>query len=294
MTIENLLKDYNIPTYNQGKNWQPGWINIQCCMPGCTDTSNHGGFNIAGNYYNCWKCGHHSLNDVISTLLGIKWYEAKQLLESYKSASNSQISTKKQALAKECKFPINTHDCTGQHGKYLCKRRFDLAKISREWHIQGTGPIGPYKFRIIIPIYFDGKLVSYQGRDITGRSKLRYKACETRNEVIHHKHIVYGIDHVKNRKAVIVEGVFDVWRLGYGAVSTFGTEVTNEQVLLLADRLDVAYIAFDDKEAEDKADSLANRLIALGVEVYKLMIFGAEDPAELSELEARKIMKLIK
>ena len=107
MSIEQLLKDYNIPIDNGGKNWQPGWVNIRCQMPGCTDTSNHGGFNIAGNYYNCWKCGHHSLNDVISTLLGIKWHEARELLKSYKSDFNEHINTKKQALAKKCKLPIN-------------------------------------------------------------------------------------------------------------------------------------------------------------------------------------------
>jgi len=292
MSIENLLKDYNIPTSTGGKNWQPGWIQISCCM--CQDNSFHGGFNIAGNYYNCWKCGNHRIVDVISQLLGIKWYEAKDLINQYTNASivDLALKDKKKAQAKEIEWPANCHSISGKHKKYLIKRNFNSDKIWRDWGIQGTGPIGPYKFRIIIPIYFDGKLVSYQGRDITGRSDLRYKACPIEKEVIHHKHLVYGIDHVKNRKAVIVEGVFDVWRLGYGAVSTFGTEVTNEQVILLADRLDKAYICFDEG-AEFKANELGGRLIALGVDV-ELITIDAEDPAELSDLEASKIMKLIK
>ena len=293
MSIENLLRDYNIPTSTGGKNWQQGWIQVCCQMPGCTDVGFHGGFNISGNYYNCWKCGGHSMADVVGQLLGIQWFEAKELLKQYSSTGTDAAAVKKRALAKEIGWPINCHFLNHSHRKYLIRRDFIPADLVKNWDIKGTGPIGPYKFRIIIPIYFDGKLVSYQGRDITGRSDLRYKACETEKEVIHHKHIIYGIDHIKNRKAVIVEGVFDVWRLGYGAVSTFGTEVTNEQVLLLADRLERAYIAFDDGEAESKAELLGNRLIALGVDV-ELITIDADDPAELSDLQAGRVMKLIR
>ena len=291
MNIEQLLRDYNIPYQTDGKNCSPGFINISCVM--CGDSGYHGGFNIKANYYNGWKCGHHSLEDVLSALLGIKWFEAREVLKNYKSDSEASLPSKKVAKARECEWPIDSHRLQGRHKKYLKKRNFNPYEIVELWDIVGTGPIGPYKFRIIIPIYFNGQLVSYQGRDITGRSKLRYKACETHKEVIHHKHVVYGIDHVKDHKAVIVEGVFDVWRLGYGAVSTFGTEVTNEQVLLLADRLERAFICFDDDEAESKAESLGNRLIALGVEV-DLISIDADDPAELTDLQAARVMKVLK
>jgi len=291
MSIEKLLQDYNIPTSTGGKNWQQGWIQTNCCF--CSDSGFHLGFNIKGNYCNCWKCGSHQIENAIMQLLGIKWYEAKELLKQYSGADTGTVAIKKKASAKEIELPAGCHIIQQRHKQYLFKRNFNHYKIVSEWGIMGTGPIGPYKFRIIIPIYFDGKLVSYQGRDITGKSDLRYKACETEKEVIHHKHIVYGIDHVKNRKAVIVEGVFDVWRLGYGAVSTFGTEVTNEQVLLLANRLDKAYIAFDDTEAESKAELLGNRLIALGVDV-ELITIDADDPAELSDIQAGRVMKLIR
>jgi len=204
MSIEQLLNDYNIPTSTSGKNWQTGWIQVNC--PFCNDSGFHGGFNIVGNYYNCWKCGGHNLEDIIMELLGIGYYVTKHLILSYHQPGEQQaIAKKKTPKAKEIEWPANCHICTGQHGKYLRKRNFDIRKISKDWGIQGTGPIGPYKFRIIIPIYFNGKLVSYQGRDITGRSDLRYKACPIEKEVIHHKHIVYGIDHVTNKKAIIVE-----------------------------------------------------------------------------------------
>ena len=62
---------------------------------------------------------------------------------------------------------------------------------------------------------------------------------------------------------------------------------------MLSERLDRALIAFDDFNAESKAESLGNRLIALGVDV-DLISIDAEDPAELSDLEAKKLMRLIK
>jgi len=294
MSIEKLLADYNIPTSTGGKNWQTGWIQVNC--PLCHDQGFHGGFNISGGYYNCWKCGYHRMETVLSTLLGIKWHEARNIMNQYAgSSSSSNPIPKKKAQAKECQWPDNCHDLQHNHKKYLINRKgggFNHDQLVHNWNIKGTGPIGPYKFRIIIPIYFDGKLVSYQGRDITGKSDLRYKACPIEKEVVHHKHICYGLDHVKNRKAVVVEGVFDVWRLGYGSVCTFGTEVTNEQVLLLANRLDYAAIAFD-PGAEFKANQLGGRLIALGVDV-DLVEINAADPAELSELEASRIMKLVR
>ena len=260
----------------------------------CSDPKFHGGFNIAGNYYNCWMCGGHSIDNVIMSLLGVEWFEAHHIVKPYLTSNSEQQSIiKKKAQARECEWPVNCHGIQARHQKYLYERNFNPYQVQIEWDIKGTGPIGAYKFRIIIPIYFNGKLVSYQGRDITGRSDLRYKACPIEKEVIHHKHIIYGIDHVKNKKAIIVEGVFDVWRLGYGAVSTFGTEVTNEQVLLLAKHLDKAYLIIEDNAAENKYTDLANRLIALGTEC-ELVYIDAEDPAELTELEARKVMKLIR
>lgn len=290
--IEQLLIDHNIPTSTSGSDWQPGWINIQC--PFCDDQKAHGGFNIKGGYYNCWKCGGKSNPKVVSHLLSINYYEAVKLLEQYGTGSNSEHKQiKKKAEAEKIIWPANCHDLNHAHKKYLWARNFDPTKMVELWGIRGTGPIGPYKFRIIVPIYHNGKLVSYQGRDITNRADLRYKACPVEKEVIHHKHIVYGLDHVTNGRAIIVEGVFDVWRLGYGAVSTFGTEVTNEQCILLAERLKEAYICFDDENAEDKASSLANRLVALGVSV-DLIEIDADDPAELSDMEAAKMMKLVK
>ena len=45
--------------------------------------------------------------------------------------------------------------------------------------------------------------------------------------------------------------------------------------------------------AEKKANELGNRLVALGVNI-DLIEIDAEDPAELSDLQAQRLMKIIR
>jgi len=80
---KKFLKDYNISYNTEGSNCQEGWINITC--PFCNDISNHGGFNLEKGYYNCWKCKHHHLDNVVSALLSCNVSKAKQIIKEYES-----------------------------------------------------------------------------------------------------------------------------------------------------------------------------------------------------------------
>jgi DNA primase len=149
--------------------------------------------------------------------------------------------------------------------------------------------IGPYKFRIIIPILQRGKLASFQGRDYTGRSDLRYKTCEKEKEVVCHKHLLYNADAIPGEDVVVVEGVTDVWRLGPGSVATFGTGFTQEQVMILAGYRRV-FLLYDGEEAATRrADKLAHAISGLGAEVELVTLDGG-DPAEMSQDDADYMM----
>ena len=178
---QKFLEDYSIPISTSGKNTQPGWINIKC--PFCYDNSNHGGFNIIKGYYNCWQCGHHSLYDVISKLTG---ENPKQILYNYSTRYliNKKLN-KKKAPVEKLKIPGS--ELTKQQRKYLINRNFDPDFLIEKYKIKGTGPTGAYSFRIIAPIFYKNKAVSYQSRDTTNKQKLRYKACSKDKEIIHHQ-----------------------------------------------------------------------------------------------------------
>jgi DNA primase len=188
-------------------------------------------------------------------------------------------------------FPIGTRKITDRHKKYLINRNFDPEQIEKDWGILGTGSIGEYKFRIVIPIYFNGKIVSFQCRDITDRQVLRYKACEKEKEIIHHKNILYGLDHIQ-KSCIVVEGITDVWRFGRGAVCTFGTGYTKNQLYLLSNYVEQVFIFFDTEDAaQQHADRLAWELSILHVQTEIITVPFIKDPAELKQKDADYLKK---
>lgn len=291
---EHFCSDHSIRTWIEGKNCQGGWINIQC--PFCNDHSNHGMFSLEWDSYRCWRCGKHSITEVIRELLSVDWRKAKEIKKEYYSDTQTTFINRKKRndlqIEMDLALPEFSAELEPIHKKYLRKRGFSPKEIIDLWRVKGTKHLGSYRFRIIIPIILDGNIVSYQGRDITDQQELRYKACKIDDEVIHHKYIAYGMDYVLFRRGLICEGLLDVWKLGKGAVATFGTSVTPEQILFLADRLDEAVILFDaEKEAQKKADYLCFELSSYGVEVEKVTLKTYNDPGEMPKEDAENIRK---
>jgi DNA primase len=127
------------------------------------------------------------------------------------------------------------------------------------------------------PIIFNGQLVSYQGRDVTGKQQAKYKACREEDEVLSHKHILYGWDKVPVglKSCLVVEGVTGVWRFGYGSLGTFGVEYSSSQIRLLAERFEKIYLLFDEDEAGERAtNNMTADLSAMGKDVVALEFYN--------------------
>ena len=91
--------------------------------------------------------------------------------------SNNRPNTRQNSLpkAREGKvstvpFPASCGPIQARHQKYLSDRGFDPDFLEQEYDLRGTGPVGSYKFRVIAPIIFRRKIVSFQGRDISNLS----------------------------------------------------------------------------------------------------------------------------
>ena len=181
------------------------------------------------------------------------------------------------------------------HRKYILSRGYSPKKIQKVWgQLYGTGFYGAYKYRLIIPIIFNGKLISYQGRDITGKQELRYKNCPKPQEVKHIKDVVYGYDQAYGGDSVVVcEGVMDVWRLGPGSVATFGIDYTRKQVMLIGRSFKNRFIFYDsaDRQALVQANKLAESLSIYPGKIEVIKCTESDDPGELSDSSAKKIMK---
>ena len=286
-----LLDQLNINYSESGKHHTQGWVQVHC--PYCDTDSTPGGIHLSKFYFHCWRCGWQRLSIVLSELSGIPERDIKRLLKKLEPEERIfGLGTEKKD--RKLTLPHGTANMRINHYRYLKSRKFSVPRMIKYWKLMGINHLGPYKFRIIAPIYLDGVLVSYQGRDITGKSPLKYKACSKDDEVIHHKHIVYGMDHVKNRKACIVEGITDVWRIGPGCVATFGMQFTPQQVYLLAQRLDEAWILFDAGDTEqEQAKKLAYELTAFGIKT-SLVLLDEGDPADMNHSQVTEIRELLK
>lgn len=287
---EEFYTDFSIHTASAThKHSRQGWIQIEC--PFCTGNPGyHLGYNLASGFYSCWRCGGHSISEVVKEFTGKNWSQVKELLKEY---DTDIITTQHQGPIKRASrisLPKGSSPMKKPHKQYLRDRNFNALKLARIWGLKGTGPIGPYNYRIVAPITHNKRLVSYQARDYTGKSGLRYKACPQELEIMDHKHTLYGLDQCEGRQVVVVEGITDVWRMGPGAVCTFGIKWTTPQLSLLWERFERVYIMYDDDpQAIVQAERMANEL-ALFPKMSVELCFIKGDPGDLNQSVADEYM----
>lgn len=266
-----------------------GWVNVRCPM--CDDRSCNGGFNDAG-YYHCWRCGGHEIGSVVSELLNVSRRESFAIVSNY--TQRYAINRKKEEQQFARKIDLPGSELTKLHRDYLAKRNFDADKLVREYELRGTA-FGErafkldYSYRIVIPLKdAAGRVIGCQGRDVTGRHKLRYLGSPLDQSLADYKHTLYNDHRVKGSRVAVVEGVFDAWRLGDGFVATFGTAMTKAQLRALA-KYDQIFFLFDDETAaQDKAKGYARELAAIGKQVENvcLDLGDGRDAADLSDKDA--------
>lgn len=295
---KTFCMNYNIDYAKSGKHYRPGWVNITC--PFCSGHAGyHGGFNILTGYYNCHRCGYHPLTKVILTLTGVNYNIANGIIQKYSTVSVSQQESRIN-IPPQIIFPSDTKPLTFRAKQYLISRNYEPDKLAQTWGLLSTGHTGFYKHRILAPIYQRQQLVSYQCRDITDKHPQKYLACHQEEEIIPHQHCIYGIDQAieRYRKCVVVEGITDVWRLGIGAVATFGISFTKQQAKLIATNFDTVFIMFDSEpQAQEKAEELGfliGNAFSNPVKVINLPFLVSEiDPGDLPQDIANDIMKEI-
>ena len=304
MNILQLYEDFSIPSATEdGRHYRPGWLNTAC--PFCRGhEGNHLGWNLENDYFYCFRCGSHQIPITISKLLKVSVREVKLILKQYRTrASKPTKETKVKIRKKAHRLPSGTAPLTNRHKQYLEKRGFDPAYLEKKYGLLGTGPVSSldginYKFRIVAPILWSDRQVSFQGRDITDRSKLKYITCPKDRELIFHKDILYGnwgrlvhaLPQISNDIGIIVEGITDVWRFGDYSFATFGIEYTHKQVRLISTIFKHVAVVFDN---ESQAIIQANKLVAelkfRGVDAWRVLIDG--DPGGMSQVDADSLVK---
>lgn len=297
--IEDFCRDFGVDfAASGGKHTRPGWVQLRC--PFCTGSSGwHLGYNLEKYYFNCWRCGWHPIADVLMLLAGVNFHDAKELIDRYKFKNRISVSQLGGLGHKESGTRVRAQLPPGieqkfltPHKHYLEGRGFDPVSLIRKYKLKCIGKYGlDFKHRILIPVVREGRIVSFHGRDVTGKSKLKYKACVREDEAFFHRDTLYNLQNVPGKTVVIVEGQIDAWRFGDGAVATFGINYTKAQILLLKN-FSRRFVAFDgtEEQAIRQADKLATELSSFAG-LTEIVDIGETDPGDMDQEEANEIMR---
>lgn len=295
MNFEKLFTDYKID-YDTRVN--KGWTNVTC--PFCDDKTFNGGFNNNADYFHCWKCGGHNFKQALARVVNIPNNQIDDLIQQYQGR-NSLLNRLNKKQAKATKIELPTNGFTPAERQYLLSRNFSPRLLKEKYKIVGGGITGPWKYRIIIPLVLNDKIVSWTARTILSKQQQqenkipRYKNLSIEQSVIDPKSILYNLDHCTEKTAVLTEGAFDVIRLGDGFMCSFGTELTQSQISIIKQRFEKIFIMFDnEKEAQEKARKFGMQIASIGVDVEIVDAysdFNKNDGGELNEDEVRIIRK---
>lgn len=267
-------------TSSGSKNVSTGWIGTTCRW--CGDRTNHLGINLTSKKISCFKCGKKG--NVLTLVMAVdncSFNTAKRTVLEFSTVDFAYLVRKERLHAQNTLFPTGIQDkFLPMQDQFLLKRRYDREFLQKKYDIMPMGPtLDDWKFRIIIPVYEKHQLVTYVGRDVTGKLEIPYKNAPIEKSVIQAKHSLYNFDSIRDT-AIVVEGIMDVWRIGNGAVCSFGTQYTKEQILKLVGlkRIFVLY----DADAPAEADRLSFDLTAVCRNV-EVILLDEGDPDNLHE-----------
>jgi len=290
--IRGYFDELGVQWWDEGDNVSEGWVNINCCF--CSDHANHLGINLESKMFHCWTCDESGdVVKLIRRLEDLSFAKAKLRLEDFQEL---RLRRKKEEKPKreykrvlpEGFEPIWKGKEPPQVKRYLKRRKFPYS-VCQEWAL-GYVEQGEYALRLIVPIFHGPDIVSFQAVDTTGEAVQRYLDCPPARARIPNKHIVHGVGKAnKKKRAVVVEGVTDQWRMGPGSLCLMGKNYTQQQLAYLLKNLqrDVRITVLLDADAWTKAREFAKQL-AWRWET-KITVLEKGDPAELSEREIEEI-----
>lgn len=219
-----------------------GWYTLKC--PVCNDYKKRGGFKfdndtIAYNCFNCsttavYKEGTGKISKKMSEILSLFNIDATILNGVKLDGLKYKNTNKSETILPPTIYPsfINKPDHFYPLGEntniinklaieYLQSRSIDITRYSffmsnhKDW-----------KTRVIIPFYWRGNLIYYQGRDLLGNKKLRYlNSSNVRDKIL------FNMDLLDNDIVYITEGVFDAMAIDGIAIN--GNRLTQYQINIL-------------------------------------------------------------
>lgn len=288
MTFTDLLQELGIRFLTEGHHHcRPGWLQLDCPFCGPNSEKYHLGYNVEHNFCHCWKCGHQRVVDVLVEYSGASYAKIQRLIGGIE---NDRTLPRQAERKGTLVLPLGIGPLQPAHKAYLRHRGFEVAPLVRHWRLQGIGIAAALQWRIFIPIYHHGKLVSWTTRSISDKGR-RYISAAHDCEAIPHRSILYGADYAR-QSIIIVEGPTDVWRIGPGAVATCGIGFTAPQLLAMS-KFAERYVCYDSEDAAQlRASQLCDQLEGFPGTTTNIVL-DADDPGSAQPKEIRQLRKLV-
>jgi len=242
-TLETLIRRYVVfdstsPT---------GFETVKCAV--CNDYKVRGGFKFDGEtvFYSCFNCSLKTGYDPEQSRHSIKPKMKEVLLafgvpedEIKKAISFNFFKEKKEKVAVAAKpngmeLPITEHHLPKNSvlvtsgsspwcevaEQYLLSRMLKPTDFS--WYVTDSGS---YEGRILIPYFFRGKIIYWQGRSMDDETvQPRYK-----NPTVEKSNIFFNMDEIyrhTNEPLFVTEGPLDAISIGKNAVALLGSTLTD-------------------------------------------------------------------
>ncbi len=286
--LRTLLTELGVPFKEHGESplVSAGWVGISCPYCGIGTTKHGFGIHLRTLRTSCWKCSGRPLVSALCEITGQSHGDIKRRLGGVDDDPRDARVVRPTGRYRE---PAGVGPLLPVHRRYLQRRGFDPDEIAVVWGVGGIGLAPKLQFRLFLPVVVGGKAVSWTTRAV-GNVELRYISADPADESVPLKTTLYGAD-LARAAAVVVEGPTDAWRIGPGAVATFGLSHTPAQVAAVA-QFPVRCICFDNEAtAQRRARKLADDLTPFPGETYVVTLSGGDPdsspPAELDELRER-------
>lgn len=293
---------------------------IRCPCPfhnGRNDSSFRVNFTKVEAFYNCWSCKENGdLIDLVSFLTNKSRKASLKLLNTRTNIGSFKLGDLGKKLAKiksdlssggvkamplaslppkaENQEPMLSYlTARSKRSHNLLRPQYICAKYGLYYCAEGR-----MAGRIIMPLYVDGKLVSYNDRTIIKDAKQKSKHPYNSDFNV----LVYGLQQAIGKKiGVIVEGAFDLFQIvsffsrnkGYedwGVVALMNTLVNHDKAALIADVFDEVLLMLDHDKAGladmDKTVSIFEEYLPVK-NITREMPYG-KDPGKCSEYELKK------
>jgi hypothetical protein len=295
--------------YSGEQNVGPNDVAINCLW--CDDPSFHLTINKKSGKINCWRCDfadyrerhpkkwRPSFKNVIREIEKCSWDRVKEIWEDIggdipeETVHVTGITCEMPGEAISFYKPGPFEGARDYAYDYLKRRGFNKYHI-RTFDLKFC-PTGEYKNRIIIPVYHQGELVNWIGRNY-GPTGIRYKNCPLPKCKMRVSQLLFGSELVKDYRLPVlrlVEGYFDMMALGKNALgmgrSNFSKTQRNILVWLLKTYQPKYLSLIMDKGSEYKGSEIADEISPFFPYIKNIWLADERDPADLGLLEIERI-----